>query len=347
MHGFNEKFNVLELNAKNIDKCSNNNANGDLISDHLTDTRMLLNGADGRVGHQRGYYTLPSRHRKCFEEGGSYRAVTRIRPVIKGNPENKDETIQRNQTVTDKMTLSPTSAPPAPPPPPEHPPPPPPITQVVKLDSKSDYAKVVSSLASNDQSGIQQSTSVKADGQNQKANEESVVSPGGTVRSSFKPSDNAKLYASPQTVQQVAYRSPVTTNRALFENLSSSESKPHSSPVKKRSPTARANSMPPRPSRPQVLRRSSTTDMTLPSAINTASTNPSTANVETYNINGVNYTTYTTFRSPITPEECDVPGSLSSRTFAGLDPDLTPTASEPERFLDPIRRTFILIPVYC
>merc|ERR1712038_1214229 len=41
---------------------------------------------------------------------------------------------------------------------------------------------------------------------------------------------------------------------------------------------------------------------------------------------GVNYTTYTTFRSPITPDECDVPGSLSSRTFAGIDPDLTPTS---------------------
>ena len=31
---------------------------------------------------------------------------------------------------------------------------------------------------------------------------------------------------------------------------------------------------------------------------------------ETYSVNGVNYTTYTTFRSPITPEECD---SVSNR----------------------------------
>ena len=31
---------------------------------------------------------------------------------------------------------------------------------------------------------------------------------------------------------------------------------------------------------------------------------------ETYSVNGVNYTTYTTFRSPITPEECD---SISNR----------------------------------
>ena len=61
------------------------------------------------------------------------------------------------------------------------------------------------------------------EGMAQTVNEESVVSPGGTVRSSFKPSDNAKLYASPQTVQQLAYRSPVTTNRAMFENLNSKE----------------------------------------------------------------------------------------------------------------------------
>ena len=35
---------------------------------------------------------------------------------------------------------------------------------------------------------------------------ENEMSPGGTVRSSFKPSDNAKLYASPENVQSVAYR---------------------------------------------------------------------------------------------------------------------------------------------
>ena len=32
---------------------------------------------------------------------------------------------------------------------------------------------------------------------------------------------------------------------------------------------------------------------------------------ETYSVNGVNYTTYTTFRSPITPDDC--PESVSTR----------------------------------
>ena len=46
---------------------SSSNVNSDLISDHLTDTRLLLNGMDSRVGHQRGYYTLPSRHKKVLK----------------------------------------------------------------------------------------------------------------------------------------------------------------------------------------------------------------------------------------------------------------------------------------
>ena len=33
---------------------------------------------------------------------------------------------------------------------------------------------------------------------------------------------------------------------------------------------------------------------------------------ETYSVNGVSYTTYTTFRSPITPEDC--PESVSTRS---------------------------------
>ena len=337
--------NGSHLNSNNNnDKLAspNGNVNGDLIADHLTDTKLLLNGMDSRVGHQRGYYTLPSRHKKVFEEGGSYRAVTKIRPVMRGNSENikKDVVIKRNLSMSNKMPQSPISAPPPPPPPPEHPPPPPPITQVMKVDNKSDYAKLISNSNPSDQNNDPHSVSDAStlEGMAQTVNEESVVSPGGTVRSSFKPSDNAKLYASPQTVQQLAYRSPVTTNRAIFENLNSKEGKPRGSPVKKRSPTARANSMPPRPTRPQVLRRSSTTDMQLQPSASSISTTTSgqytaaTEGAETYNINGVSYTTYTTFRSPITPDECDVPGSLSSRTFAGIDPDLTPTASEPERF---------------
>ena len=128
-HGVSNE-NVSKFVAENTDKSSNPNSNilnSDFISDHLTDTKHLLNGVDSRVGHQRGYYTLPSRKKKVFEEGGSYRAVTRIRPVIKGQPDINDGTVKRNQMVSDKLAISPNSVPPAPPPPPEHPPPPPPI----------------------------------------------------------------------------------------------------------------------------------------------------------------------------------------------------------------------------
>ena len=55
----------------------------------------------------------------------------------------------------------------------------------------------------------------------------------------------------------------------------------------KRSPPMRANSMPPRAIRPQVLKKVPETGQPK----------------ETYNINGVNYTTYTTFMSPLTPDE--------------------------------------------
>ena len=111
--------NGSHLNSNNNnDKLAspNGNVNGDLIADHLTDTKLLLNGMDSRVGHQRGYYTLPSRHKKVFEEGGSYRAVTKIRPVMRGNSEiKKDVVIKRNLSMSNKMPQSPISAPPLPP----------------------------------------------------------------------------------------------------------------------------------------------------------------------------------------------------------------------------------------
>lgn len=125
-------------------------------------------------------------------------------------------------------------------PPPDHPPPPIPVTQLVPVDTSnanSDYASV-----NHDKSD---------------------------VMSSFKPSDNAKLYASPENRPGVVFReknpNPNTT-----------------SPNKKKMSPTRTQSMPAR-NRPEILRRNS--------------------EVETYSINGVNYTTYTTFRSPITPDE--------------------------------------------
>ncbi len=73
---------------------------------------------------------------------------------------------------------------------------------------------------------------------------------------------------------------------------------------KKKSPT-RANSMPPRPNRPQVLKRNATEiPMTaLTAAAAPATVAPVATPIETYSINGINYTTYTTFRSPMTPDD--------------------------------------------
>ena len=58
--------------------------------------------------------------------------------------------------------------------------------------------------------------------------------------SSFKPASNARLYESPQNVSDIGYKSPDKTNNGET--------------AKKRSPT-RTHSLPPRPSRPMVLKR--------------------------------------------------------------------------------------------
>ncbi|XP_059079130.1 uncharacterized protein LOC131877469 [Tigriopus californicus] len=174
-------------------------------------------------------------------------------------------------------------------PPPEHPPPPPPVSQIVSVDtSKSpEYAQV---------SKIESPTNALP------SPSKSESGSGDSIMSSFKPTDNAKLYASPENVQSVAYRAKQIESQAVQPPL----------PAKKRSPT-RANSMPPRPNRPQVLRRSMVTD----APVSTGET------VETYAVNGSTYTTYTTFRSPITPDE--MPESYSTRVF---QPEpLTPNAA--------------------
>ena len=51
------------------------------------------------------------------------------------------------------------------------------------------------------------------------------------------------------------------------------------------------------------------------------------ASTETYSVNGVNYTTYTTFRSPITPEEC--PDSVSGRLFPEASEESAETPTTP------------------
>lgn len=253
---------VVERNAKNAKSFA---ADFEFGSSSLAGQ----NDRDSKVGDMRGYFTLPGRHKKMLDEGGSYRAVTKVRPVT---------------TRSNFATSGPTSMAP---PPPDHPPPPPP-GQVVAVDPKcvSDYAKV----------------SVKS------PDRDAEMSP----RSSFKPTDNAKLYASPENVQSVAFRSEEDspTHRNCASNAANEA-------PKKRSPI-RANSMPPRPNRPIVLKRNVPD---IPLAAPAAAPAP----VETYCVNGVNYTTYTTFRSPMTPDD-PPPGEV------GADQeDLTPTA---ERLLE-------------
>ena len=79
---------------------------------------------------------------------------------------------------------------------------------------------------------------------------------------------------------------------------------------KKKSPT-RANSMPPRPNRPQVLKRNATEIPMTAVATAVQAAAPVATPIETYSINGINYTTYTTFRSPMTPDD-PPPGTQTS-----------------------------------
>ena len=110
----------------------------------------------------------------------------------------------------------------------------------------------------------------------------------------------------------------------------------------KRSP-ARTASLPPRPSRPLVLRRELA--------------QPAQDAAETYSVAGVNYTTYTTFRSPITPDQCD---SVSSKQFPSegegggetpTTPTNTPHIPEPDydlRYFTSGQHVFIFLHcIYC
>lgn len=78
-------------------------------------------------------------------------------------------------------------------PPPAMPPPPPPIGQVVKVEVSrgSEYESTVQ---------LQKQLQAKA------INSNSADVFGSEVRSSFKPATNAKLYACPQSLRNVAYR---------------------------------------------------------------------------------------------------------------------------------------------
>lgn len=80
-------------------------------------------------------------------------------------------------------------------PPPNHPPPPPPIGQVVKVDVSrgTEYESTVKLQKQLQMQQSQNNNAVNTDDCNE-------------IRSSFKPAANAKLYASPQDLRNVAYR---------------------------------------------------------------------------------------------------------------------------------------------
>lgn len=90
-------------------------------------------------------------------------------------------------------------------PPPNHPPPPPPVGQVVKVEvlRGSEYESTVQ---------LQKQLQAKA------INSNSADVFGSEVRSSFKPATNAKLYACPQSLRNVAYRSAENQNSANEQN---------------------------------------------------------------------------------------------------------------------------------
>ncbi len=274
---------VSELNRRNI------------AADHSSSFRDDHHSANAAIGNgvdqQRGYFTLPGRR----GGGGNKKS-----PVAPAN--------------ADSIPLLPFHQTP----PPDHPPPPPPPPQASGGSKKSaDYATVATSPSPS----ANGPAAAKASPTNSAASSNSSTGSGG-IRSSFKPSDNAKLYASPENVQPLAFRA--------------GEQQQQQQQTKKvRSPT-RANSMPPRPNRPQVLRRSMIAEVPLTgssAAAAGAGAAPAVgAGKETYSVNGVSYTTYTTFRSPITPDEVPESASVSGRrlSFDGGD-QLTPTNNEEQQ----------------
>ncbi len=256
------------------------------------------------VDKQRGYFTLPSRAKQAARSrshDNPYRVPSEIRPIL---------VTSSSETASLQTSL----------PPPDHPPPPPPVAQLVPVDTSkknsSDYA-TVNGKSSSSSSSSSPSPVVKDGGGGE-------GSPNGGVKSSFKPSDDAKLYASPETMQQVAFvkKPPEEVSpKQQQEPQHPRESSPQKTPAtqlspKKKSPT-RANSMPARPTRPQVLRRSMIVD-----------TDSSAASSETYSVNGVSYTTYTTFRSPITPDE--VPEAVIIPPFDPSNHSTEPSIPEPD-----------------
>ncbi|XP_021704758.1 SH3 and multiple ankyrin repeat domains protein 1 isoform X1 [Aedes aegypti] len=109
-------------------------------------------------------------------------------------------------------------------PPPNHPPPPPPIGQVIKVDiSRGSEYECLTAL----QKHIQQ-----------KAKQRSKIQEA-EIMSSFKPASNAKLYASPQDIRNVGYR---TTSVASSSSGNSSSGNSSTSTEIRKASSIRSNS---------------------------------------------------------------------------------------------------------
>lgn len=89
-------------------------------------------------------------------------------------------------------------------PPPTHPPPPPPVGQVVKVDVSrgSEYESTITL-----QEKIQKKLATQAQAVNGTAQD-------GEIMSSFNPTANAKLYASPQDIRSVGYRARADSRKS-------------------------------------------------------------------------------------------------------------------------------------
>ncbi|XP_039447347.1 SH3 and multiple ankyrin repeat domains protein 2-like isoform X1 [Culex pipiens pallens] len=100
-------------------------------------------------------------------------------------------------------------------PPPNHPPPPPPVGQVVKVEiSRGSEYECLTALQKHIQAKAKQQQSKMLDSE---------------VMSSFKPASNAKLYASPQDIRNVGYRTTSVTSATSSSSSGNSSNSGNSS----------------------------------------------------------------------------------------------------------------------
>ncbi|XP_049861071.1 protein shank isoform X5 [Schistocerca gregaria] len=94
-------------------------------------------------------------------------------------------------------------------PPPTHPPPPPPIGQLVKVDISRGTQKPASSvLTVGSEYANMSASNIKPDTATPRSSSGTSSDSGsGSIMSSFRPANSAKLYASPEDVKTVGYRS--------------------------------------------------------------------------------------------------------------------------------------------